>query len=344
MQLEKLIKVCTIGLILVAMMAGCTVNQTAPPITMTQPESEIVEPSEDMQNQDGTIEVEPGNHDSKEEATVALASPTDVTQEPELSVDETIEISQMEDVAPTEQAEVPIEVVTPPVAIEQKEKSDDSLHVIETVQPPVEVIEEAPANVIASPVTTEQTEENETPLVIAETIRTPDEVPVEVPEKVIASPVTTEQTEENETPLVIAEAIRTPDEVPVEVPEKVLDSESTIEHTKKNEDHPPVAEKKEPPMDVEALEARLRETKAIGLFTKLALKNQIDDLMKQFGEYHQGVKKISINSLRQSYDMLVLKMLAVIQDGDPPLANTILSSREAIWKILSDREKFKTLA
>ena len=307
MQLEKLIKVCTIGLILVAMMAGCTVNQTAPPITMTQPESEIVEPSEDMQNQDGTIEVEPGNHDSKEEATVALASPTDVTQEPELSVDETIEISQMEDVAPTEQAEVPIEVVTPPVAIEQKEKSDDSLHVIETVQPPVEVIEEAP-------------------------------------EKVIASPVTTEQTEENETPLVIAEAIRTPDEVPVEVPEKVLDSESTIEHTKKNEDPPPVAEKKEPPMDVEALEARLRETKAIGLFTKLALKNQIDDLMKQFGEYHQGVKKISINSLRQSYDMLILKMLAVIQDGDPPLANTILSSREAIWKILSDREKFKTLA
>lgn len=307
MQLEKLIKVCTIGLILVAMMAGCTVNQTAPPITMTQPESEIVEPSEDMQNQDGTIEVEPGNHDSKEEATVALASPTDVTQEPELSVDETIEISQMEDVAPTEQAEVPIEVVTPPVAIEQKEKSDDSLHVIETVQPPVEVIEEAP-------------------------------------EKVIASPVTTEQTEENETPLVIAEAIRTPDEVPVEVPEKVLDSESTIEHTKKNEDPPPVAEKKEPPMDVEALEARLRETKAIGLFTKLALKNQIDDLMKQFGEYHQGVKKISINSLRQSYDMLVLKMLAVIQDGDPSLANMILSSREAIWKILSDREKFKTLA
>lgn len=307
MQLEKLIKVCTIGLILVAMMAGCTVNQTAPPITMTQPESEIVEPSEDMQNQDGTIEVEPGNHDSKEEATVALASPTDVTQEPELSVDETIEISQMEDVAPTEQAEVPIEVVTPPVAIEQKEKSDDSLHVIETVQPPVEVIEEAPANVIASP-------------------------------------VTTEQTEENETPLVIAEAIRTPDEVPVEVPEKVLDSESTIEHTKKNEDPPPVAEKKEPPMDVEALEARLRETKAIGLFTKLALKNQIDDLMKQFGEYHQGVKKISINSLRQSYDMLVLKMLAVIQDGDPSLANMILSSREAIWKILSDREKFKTLA
>lgn len=307
MQLEKLIKVCTIGLILVAMMAGCTVNQTAPPITMTQPESEIVEPSEDMQNQDGTIEVEPGNHDSKEEATVALASPTDVTQEPELSVDETIEISQMEDVAPTEQAEVPIEVVTPPVAIEQKEKSDDSLHVIETVQPPVEVIEEAP-------------------------------------EKVIASPVTTEQTEENETPLVIAEAIRTPDEVPVEVPEKVLDSESTIEHTKKNEDPPPVAEKKEPPMDVEALEARLRETKAIGLFTKLALKNQIDDLMKQFGEYHQGVKKISINSLRQSYNMLVLKMLAVIQDGDPSLANMILSSREAIWKILSDREKFKTLA
>jgi hypothetical protein len=31
-----------------------------------------------------------------------------------------------------------------------------------------------------------------------------------------------------------------------------------------------------------ALKEQLRETKAIGVFTKISLKNKVDDLMKQF--------------------------------------------------------------
>ncbi len=38
----------------------------------------------------------------------------------------------------------------------------------------------------------------------------------------------------------------------------------------------------EPPLNVAALKARLRETNAMGVFTKLALKNQVDDLLKAF--------------------------------------------------------------
>ena len=37
-----------------------------------------------------------------------------------------------------------------------------------------------------------------------------------------------------------------------------------------------------PPLDLKSLEIRLKETKAIGVFTKLALKKQIDDLLDRF--------------------------------------------------------------
>ena len=53
-------------------------------------------------------------------------------------------------------------------------------------------------------------------------------------------------------------------------------------------------------------------------------------------------QKTSVASLRQPYDMLVLKVLALLQDSDPPLARTIAGSREAIWGILADPEKFNS--
>jgi hypothetical protein len=106
---------------------------------------------------------------------------------------------------------------------------------------------------------------------------------------------------------------------------------------------PASAKKLEPPLDVAALKTRLRDTHAVGVFTKLALKNQMDDLLEQFREYHQSGQKTGVASLRQPYDMLVLKVLALVQDGDPSLARTISESREAIWAILADPEKFNSV-
>jgi hypothetical protein len=108
---------------------------------------------------------------------------------------------------------------------------------------------------------------------------------------------------------------------------------------------PPAAavKKAEPPLDMTALKTRLRDTKSIGVFTKLALKSQVDDLVQQFRTYYESGKSSNIGSLRQAYDMLVMKVLAVVQDNDPSLAHEIAGSREAIWGMLADPQKFNAM-
>jgi hypothetical protein len=105
----------------------------------------------------------------------------------------------------------------------------------------------------------------------------------------------------------------------------------------------PAPAAKPPTLDLASLEKRLKDTSAIGVFTKLTLKNQVDDLVNQFRAYYQGQTKTTLAALRQPYDQLVLKVLALLQDGDPPLARAVAESREAIWGILTDPEKFKKL-
>jgi hypothetical protein len=95
-----------------------------------------------------------------------------------------------------------------------------------------------------------------------------------------------------------------------------------------------------PALDLSSLEQRLKDTHAIGVFTKLSLKNQVDDLLAQFRAFHQSPTKTPPADLRHQYDLLMLKVLSLLQDGDPQLASAIASSREAIWGILVDPEKF----
>jgi len=106
---------------------------------------------------------------------------------------------------------------------------------------------------------------------------------------------------------------------------------------------PPPAPVAPPTLDLNALKEQLKETKAIGFFTKISLKNQVDDLMKQLREYYQGKTKLSLKQLRQSYDLLLMKVLSLLQDTDKKLASAIVSSREAIWGLLSDQKKFDAL-
>lgn len=96
-------------------------------------------------------------------------------------------------------------------------------------------------------------------------------------------------------------------------------------------------------LDLTTLEQRLRDTKAIGVFTKLSLKNQVDDLLAEFREFHQNRDQTMLARLRQAFDLLVLKVLTLLQDGDPTLARDVSSSREALWNILIDPNKFQNL-
>lgn len=98
-----------------------------------------------------------------------------------------------------------------------------------------------------------------------------------------------------------------------------------------------------PPLDLTSLEKRLRETDAIGVLTKLTLKNQVDDLLDRFQAHYEGKNKSTLRELRQPFDLLILKVLSLLQDRDSSLASAILASREAIWSMLSDPAKFQSL-
>ena len=100
----------------------------------------------------------------------------------------------------------------------------------------------------------------------------------------------------------------------------------------------PVAAKA-PPLDLRSLEQKLKDTHAIGVMTKLALKNQVDDLVAQFRAFHEGHRPPTLAELRHPFELLLMKVLSLLQDQDPALASQINASREAIWGLLSDREK-----
>ena len=106
---------------------------------------------------------------------------------------------------------------------------------------------------------------------------------------------------------------------------------------------PEIAKPKAPPLDLASLERRLKDTPAIGVLTKITLKNQVDDLLKQFRAFYQGKLKSDLADLRRSYDLLVLKVLSRLQDSDQALATAIVASRDAIWGILSDPKQFAAI-
>lgn len=96
-------------------------------------------------------------------------------------------------------------------------------------------------------------------------------------------------------------------------------------------------------LNLTSLEQRLRDTHAIGVFTKLSLKNQVDDLLAQFRNFYAGKSQLTLTELRRSYELLLMKVVTLLQDDDPGLATAVGSSREAIWAILSNRTSFNNL-
>ena len=93
------------------------------------------------------------------------------------------------------------------------------------------------------------------------------------------------------------------------------------------------------PLDLRTLEQRLKDTSAIGVLTKLSLKNQVDDLIARFKTYHAGARPPTLTELKPSFDLLLMKVLSLLQDKDSTLARDINASRDAIWGVLTDKQK-----
>ncbi|MGH2376385.1 MAG: hypothetical protein ACRDIC_23355 [bacterium] len=94
---------------------------------------------------------------------------------------------------------------------------------------------------------------------------------------------------------------------------------------------------------IKELVARLRATKAIGFFTKLALKNQIDDLLGKFRCHHAGTCDSPLLTLREEFNLLLMKVLSLLQDNDPDLFRTLAGARDILWNKLTDPTAFAEL-
>lgn len=76
------------------------------------------------------------------------------------------------------------------------------------------------------------------------------------------------------------------------------------------------------------------------MLTKLSLRNQADDLVEKFRACHRPPARTTPADLRRNCDMLLFKVLSLLQDRDSPLARDIVRARAAIWSILEDPRKF----
>lgn len=86
--------------------------------------------------------------------------------------------------------------------------------------------------------------------------------------------------------------------------------------------------------NVQVLEDRLKHTRAIGIFTKLAIRNDILDLVEEIATYRkQAQLQQRLKEIRSSFDGLVLKIMALLED-DPALSRDLYTNRELLWNSL----------
>ncbi|MGI9319645.1 MAG: hypothetical protein ACR2QW_20110, partial [bacterium] len=95
------------------------------------------------------------------------------------------------------------------------------------------------------------------------------------------------------------------------------------------------------PFDLESMTAKLRETKAIGTFTKLSLKKKIEKLSREFEIYHDGKSNLRIEQLRERFDLLYHKVVVLLEDADEELHKEIAAGREDIWAYFANNRIVK---
>ncbi len=93
-------------------------------------------------------------------------------------------------------------------------------------------------------------------------------------------------------------------------------------------------------LNLKSLKLRLRKTDSVGLFTKLALKAELDRLLEDFNLHHLGRSDHGLEALMARFERLMGRTLKLVRKGDPVLYRTLASSRDALRTVFSDPTKF----
>ena len=97
-------------------------------------------------------------------------------------------------------------------------------------------------------------------------------------------------------------------------------------------------------LDVATLRVRLKDTPAIGPFEKLRLKSEIEHLVSDLAAVHAGRATATLERLHARYSDLVVRVIALLEQGDASLAHDLTASTDHLWATLADPQQFASLA
>ena len=100
---------------------------------------------------------------------------------------------------------------------------------------------------------------------------------------------------------------------------------------------PPVEEEI---VDLQILANMLAKTKAIGMFTKLGLKKDIEKVLLRLERFHNGNSKFTLEQLEEQYNLLLMKIAIHLQDNDLALHHHLCNAWLTIWEDLRDFDSF----
>ena len=97
-------------------------------------------------------------------------------------------------------------------------------------------------------------------------------------------------------------------------------------------------------LDVATLRVRLKDTPAIGALDKLRLRSEIGHLVNDLAAFHAGRPSETLEGLHMRYRDLVVRVIALLEQGDASLAHDLTASTDHLWATLADPQQFASLA
>ena len=95
-------------------------------------------------------------------------------------------------------------------------------------------------------------------------------------------------------------------------------------------------------IDFETLEQQVKDTKAVGVMTKLKLSNDINKLLSDLKEYQAGNSPLTLEQHREQYDLLYMKIVTLVQEKDPKLYHELCNAWDPIWAELQGEQNKQT--